>query len=240
MATNPLTIIDQDLLTNPNSVTFDKDNVSEVYQQIYNGLKNNAATNKSQTPNPAKSILEIPTLIKTIIDNAQESVATENKVTWSSEFPDEISQLERITFGVTKREPGTFDRGAPFEGRVKNLRPILREEKDDPNHPGYKIAILGYCFDNIFQLTCCARTSWQAEMRAYWLEELLQQYDWWFVLNGVPRFIYMGRDKEKIEMVDGNKIYCKKLNYFVRTEKLISISTKTLENLTVKLAVQGG
>jgi len=210
----------------------------QQYQNLIAQAKDNGKL--SRTPYAAKSILEIPDLVKQLIDTIQnnEKITTNKRVKFTSDFPDMLQEVEEIVFRIARREPGAFSQGAPFEGKVKNLRPTYRSEEDDEENPGYKRVILGYWYDNIIQFICCAKSSWQAESRAVWLESILGQYDWWLGMQGVTRFMFFGRDRDiKIEN-NNNKIYGKVVNFFVRTEELTKVSVKTLEELIVQLNVK--
>jgi hypothetical protein len=130
-----------------------------------------------------------------------------------------------------------FSQGRPMEKKVQNLRPIVREILDDPDNPGYRKAILGYFYDNILRITCWARTNKAANARALWLEDVMEEYTWFFVYSGVNRILYQGRGPERYKDVANNRIYGRSVDYFVRTEKLRTISQKTLEEIVINLAV---
>jgi hypothetical protein len=222
---------------------FTKEELTEetkiLVEYVYSQIKSSAVQmpERSKTPFPAKEISEVPMLIKKVITDSQdrESVAEKDRVIFTTELPDFDKVLESITYAVIKRLPGSFDQGSPMKNGIRNLKPMLREEKTDPENPDYKISIFGQYFDNMIRLTCWAKTSWQAEKRALWLERKLQEYDWFLRMQGLNRFIFQGRDEDKLVEVSSNKFYGKPLNYFVRTERLHEVSTKTLERLIVKV-----
>jgi hypothetical protein len=192
----------------------------------------------TRTPQPAKNIIEVMELIeKAIRDYDERTHVTEDAaITLLYDSPDTEEQLEAISISLERREPGMHGQGRPFENAVKQLKPILREEMDDPDHPGYKRAILGKFYDNMLQLTCWARTNKQANERALWLENVMEEYDWFFVASGTNRVLYQGRASEKKTNVSGHKAYGRPINYFVRTEKLTTVSQKELEQVQVRLA----
>lgn len=216
-----------------------------VVEKLYSSTIQDAVTldiERSRSPFSAKSILEVPELIKQVIQFAEEEeeIASDKRVNFTVEEPDIKMNLESIVFSIIRRQPGAVGSGAPFESTVKNYKPFLREEKDDSDNPGYRIAILGYWHDNLIELTCCARSSWAAERKALWLESVLRKYTWWLRLQGINRFFFWERnERDNIAIViDNNKIYTKTLKYFVRTEELTKISSKKLEELTIKMQIQ--
>jgi hypothetical protein len=145
-------------------------------------------------------------------------------------------ELEVVSLSLERREPGAFSQGAPFEGKVKNRTPLFREEIDDPDNPGYKLAILGYWYDNVLRMTCWARTNKAASDRALWVENVMVEYGWYFTSSGVSRLIYWGRGPEVTREFDGHKVYGRSIDYYVKTEKLRAVSQKKLEQIIVRMA----
>jgi hypothetical protein len=68
-----------------------------------------------------------------------------------------------------------------------------------------------------------------------WLEEVMEQYLWFFKLSGVSRTLYDGRGQDEVLDISGNKVYGVSLDYFVRTEEIRAISQKTLEVIYIKV-----
>lgn len=191
------------------------------------------------TPGRAKDINEVMSLIEEAIrDYEKREHATEDKkVKFTYEYPDNEAKLEAISVELTRREPGMFSQGAPFEGNIRQLRPLLRAEYEDPENPGYRRAVLGYCHDNILTLTPWARTNKAVNDRALWLEDLMEEYTWFFRYSGVARILYWGRGEEKQRLISNNPIYGRPINYYVRTEKLRSVSEKELEEICIRVGI---
>lgn len=189
---------------------------------------------------PAKSLNDFYVLIKESLNDYENrlSVPEENRVIFTEEDPDVNSDTETITFSLVKREPGAFGQGAPFESNVRNLRPIIREEGEDPQNPGYRFVVHGYWYDNVVRLTCWARTNKRANYRSIWLEDMMEEYSWWFKLQGVDRVLFWGRQTDLTVERDGNKWYGRPIDFFVRTEKLRVFSEKKIEEILIKLAVK--
>lgn len=194
---------------------------------------------RSKTPGNAKSLLEFYDLVRQAINEyeTRASVPTAHKLNFTEEEPDAESKSESLTVSLIRREPGAFGQGAPFESKVKNLLPIFREEIDDPEYPGYKLIITGYWHDNIVRFTCWAKTNKAANARADWFERFMQEYTWWFRLQGVARILFWGRNADIVTVIDGNKWYGRPFDFFVRTESLKIFSEKTIEELIINVAV---
>ena len=195
---------------------------------------------RSKTLGSTKSLNEFYELIGQAIDNYEkrEGVSADKKVIYTEEEPDTSSRTETITFSLISREPGAFSQGAPLEGKIRNLRPMFREEGDDPENPGYRYIVLGYWYDNVVRLTCWARTNKAANAKVEWLEGLMEEYSWWYKAQGVDRVIFLGRHADIVVNVDGNKWYGRPIDYFVRTEQLRVFKEKTIEQIVLDYTVK--
>ena len=63
----------------------------------------------------------------------------------------------------------------------------------------------------------------------------MEDYTWWFKLQGVNRILFWGRGEDQTVDDDGNKWFGRPLDYFVRTEKLRRFEEKKLEEILIKL-----
>lgn len=194
---------------------------------------------RSQAPGQARNYYEFLQLLDTALTDYQERypIVDGRKLRTSWERIDDLSDTEVITISVTKREPGAYSQGPPMEGSVKNLRPILRESRPDPDNPGYQVAILGKWFDNLVRFTCWAQTNKEAIQRSFWFEEFMEKYNWFFVASGTPRVLFMEHEEQVIDN-DGNKIYGRSLVYYVKTEEITLISEKQIEEICITLGVE--
>jgi len=199
-----------------------------------------ALNTPSVTPFPAKNINEAMELIKTALDDfVVRSEDTEDaKPIITYELPDIGAEFETITISLEKREPGAFGTGAPFEQKIKSRQGVLRETiHNDPNHPGYELAVIGYWYDNIVRVTCWARTNKQANERAIWVENAMEEYGWFFRYSGINRILYEGRGPSQIINVNNQKYFGRPIDYYIKTERLKVISTKELEQICVRLGI---
>jgi hypothetical protein len=228
----------------PEDLTEAQKALEVIVETQYNAIVRNVL-DKSTTVHPAKNVFESMDLIQTVVSEYEEREdrVADARVIVTFDCPDEkIAELSQdtnprgiISLSLERREPGAFQQGAPFEARVHNLKPILREEKEDPDNPGYRRAILGYYFDNVIRARCWARTNKMANELMIWFETVISEMTWWFRFSGIARILYWGLgDKKKIE-IDGNKYYSHAIDYYIRTEKVSAISQKKFEKLIVRL-----
>lgn len=196
------------------------------------------ANDRSVTPGPAKNYFQFCELISTAMADYQERTNSATKVGLSWEEPDKDTVTETISIGLVKRMPGQFDQGAPFEGSVKNLRPVVRESRIDEEAPGYRKVVLGKWFDNLVRFTCWAQTNKEAIARSFWFEEFVEKYTWFFTASGVARVIFWEQEEDIVINNEGKKLYGRPLLYYVKTEELTEYSEKELEEIYVNLVVK--
>lgn len=229
-------IISPELLTDPYQVKV-------VAESIFQNIVGQAVTyERTVTPGDSKDIIETMELVGKVILDYQERVhATEgSKVIITYEKPDRAIETETISISIADRNPGQFAQGSSHEGGVKNRRPILREQVEDPDNPGYQRAVLGYFHDNVLRLTCWARTNKEADKRALWLEQVMEEYAWYFAYSGVNRMLYEGWRVPEVINIDNNRYYGRPIDYFVRTERLSNASEKVLEEILLSVAPSSG
>lgn len=233
-------VLRTDLLTE--ELLKDPRKIQVIAESQYKLIVRNANTlDRSQTPGVAKTIYETADLIRQAIEDYEKRMGLVQdarvKVSWQN--PDTDAELEAITFGIERREPGQFSRGAPFEGDVKNMKGIFRAEYDDTENPGYKKAVIGYYHDNILRMTCWGRTNKSVNERALWLEDIMDEYMWWFRWSGVARILFLRQSGEVTREINNNRFYGRQLDYFVRTEKLKTISQREIESIIIRTARTG-
>lgn len=222
--------VPDDLKTNPYRITV---------QQTFNGVIESAEKLRSVTPGNTKNYFEFCELLEKALRDYQTRLAETTRVDLVWEKPDEITEKQEIvSINLVKRSPGQLDQGAPFEGSVKQLRPILRETKSDSDSPGYRKAILGKWHDNLIRFTCWAQTNKEAIARAFWFEEFVDKYTWFFRASGVGRVIYWGQEEDETVNNSGKKLYGRPILYFVRTEELTQVSEKEIEQIYLNLIVK--
>lgn len=214
--------------------------VRVLAQQRFDTLLNTANTTERQkSPQPAKNIIEVMELSRQAISDYELRTNTteDAKIDVCYAKPDVDHSVEVISVQIERRAPGMFGQGAPFENKTRNLKPILRENVVDPEHPGYRRAVFGYYYDNVLRFTCWARTNKAANERVLWLEDLMEEYSWFFGYSGVARILYWGQQDDEIHVVNNNKYYGRPVDYFVRTERLREVSEKTFEQICIRFGL---
>ena len=224
-------LIAPELLQEPPGITV---NIQEPFKYLIE----NAIPSPTKTPGITKDIVEVAELIEIATKDYEKRFGTtkEAQVDFVFERPDIAFSGERLGFSFPVRQPGAFGGGRPFESKTKNLRPVLREVADDPDNPGYKKAVLGYWYDNIIRITCWARNNKTVLKRAIWVENMMEEYTWWFVRSGTNRIFYEGWQPSVFLDINNDIYFGRPIDYYVKTEKLIHISEKTLEEIEVTLA----
>jgi hypothetical protein len=231
------------LLEDNLSDTLKIDNRKVVTQQLYQDQFDRDTSHQQvrlRTPkNAIYSLRDVYGLIKQAVDNYEERAGTptSEQVTFTEEKPDRRFQGEVISVSCISSQPGSFAKGPPLQGGVKNLKPIFREEVDDPDVSGYKIAVLGYWYESVIRLTCWAHTNKAANARVDWLQNLMLDYDWWFCAEGISRIIFLERGEDKVLEIDDNKWYGRPLDYFVKTEKIKMLSEREIEEIYITLTM---
>lgn len=212
--------------------------ISNIMESIV-GQAQPSHNGRSQTPGQAKNYFEFLTLLETAIrdyERRQEAPFSKT-VGLSWERPNLPEETERITISLEERMPGAFSEGAPMEGNVKNWRPILREKRQSEQDPGYLTAVFGKYYDNLIGFTTWAQTNKEAIERAFWFEEFMEKYAWFFRVSGVNRVLFYSQKEDEFTDNDGQRLYGRRLTYFVRTEKITTVDEKTLENIYLNLSV---
>lgn len=228
-------------LLRPNLIPKDFINTNEtiiITPQFSQILQSVNRVDRLRTPGPAKNINEFYDLVRKVVMDFErrENVINDAKIFFTEEEPDFPKDANVIvSFSLVRREPGAFGQGRPFEkDTVKNLIPILREEIEDVENPGYKRAILGYIHDNEIKFTIWARTNKVANERALWFEGIMQEYSWYFTSQGVSRCMFYKREKDFVSEVTNVKMYGRPIHYFVKTETLQTISQKKIELIEIQ------
>lgn len=213
-------------------------------QSIFSGFIERTAQvgqERNRTPKPARrSLVEFYELVDTAIKNLEDraNTPTSHRITFTEEDIDRETETEVITFKCVFRNPGSFAGGKAHEGSVKNMVPMFREEKDDPEYPGYRVVTTGYFYDNRVRFTCWARTNKRANYRADWFENLMEEYRWFFKAEGVDRVLFEGRGEDITKEVGENKWYGRPFDFFVRTEKIRNMHEKTIEDILIKVSAE--
>ena len=174
-----------------------------------------------------------------LIAREQDNEGANKPIVFAEDFPDIEDNLsgETITHSIQERRPGIFKQAKVdqiFSNRqIRQRHKVFRESKPDPDFVGGKLYVYGQWYDNLVEFKVWAQTSKVANLRALWLEDTLEKWEWFLQAEGVSRMLYMGRLADQVEHKGNKKIACRTLQYYVRTERLTTIREQVLRNLVV-------
>ena len=227
-----------------------EDNQRVLVKRTFDGVLEKSMDARGVSVGNTKCLPEVYSLIQDVIRDEEHRMGLSNGLmlkasslieTGDGVFQDSPSSdltVPAVTFSLRRREPGAYSEGAPFEGRVRNLRPLLREVKDDPENPGYKLAIHGYFHDNVIRLTCWSESNHEANELAEKIEQLMERYSFHFVQQGVARIYFWNRGADQLLEKQGENLYYgRPIEYFVRTETLNVLSEKAIEEICFNVHV---
>jgi hypothetical protein len=199
-----------------------------------------ARSPRLRTPLQARDIDGFFQLTSEVVKLQQMQEGVQKPVLFTEEFPDQEDNLDKeiITFLIKDRKPGAFEQvpvgTAMGANRNRARRYMFREAIDDPNNSGMKIHMYGLEFDNLVEFNIWASKNRTANRRALWFEDLMEQWRWYFLASGIKKLDYIQRNADEHLAPDNKKIVCRTLSYYVRTEKIITISEAALRSLIVE------
>lgn len=198
------------------------------------------SSERSRRPNPAKSLNQFFELTKEVIGDKEhvDNTIEESKILFTPEYPPKDIERVTMSFSVVRREPASMSQGRHFNQQRQEWKPHVREIKDDPNNPGYKLTVLGQKFENIVQFILWAKTHKEANKRADWFEDLMREYAWFIKYKGVDEFYMLERGEDIILDVDQQRIVGRPFHYYVRTEKLTYLSEPTIRRIILELGIK--
>jgi hypothetical protein len=145
---------------------------------------------------------------------------------------------EIVTWNVVERGPWTTSQGdQPGQGR-RTSKAILVGEDDDALNPGYRLYTVARAYDNIVHICCWATDIGVSSKRNRWMEQLMDDWRWWFISNGIDTIRYEGQAHIEDSTKNGQRVVCRPLVYFVRTQKLSQIREKLVEDILISLNVE--
>jgi hypothetical protein len=188
---------------------------------------------------PAVSIESFFGLVQKVVEREQGDEGAEKPIIFGEDYSDIEDNLsgETITHSIEERRPGIFKQvnvDQIFSNRqIRQRHKVFRESRPDPDHVGGKLFIYGQWYDNLVEFKIWAKTSKVANLRALWLEDTLEKWEWFLQAEGVSKMLYMGRLADQVQQKGNKKIACRTLQYYVRTERLTIIREQVLRNLVV-------
>jgi hypothetical protein len=193
-------------------------------------------SNRLRSPYPAVDIDGFYDLVGEALRIYQltEGRAQDRLIIYTEEYPPENYERETITVRLRDRGPGVMSRTAP-RGQPRELKPTVREVYEDPILPGYQIWELGWMRDNIIEFCMWSQTNKEANKMALWFEDFMHYNMWFFRSRGVNQLYLNGRD-EDFKILD-KRLVGRPITYFVRTERIIQLREKVLEEIIVNAIV---
>jgi hypothetical protein len=193
-------------------------------------------SNRLRSPSPAVDIDGFYSLVGEALRTYQlaEGKAEDRLLIYTEEYPPENYERETITVRLRGRESGVMANTAPL-GKPRELKPNVRETYEDPILPGYQIWELGWMRDNLVEFTVWSQTNKEANKIALWFEDFMHYNMWFFRSRGVNQLYFNGRDEDF--MILDKRLVGRPLVYFVRTERIIQLREKVLEELVVNAIV---
>jgi hypothetical protein len=204
----------------------------QIRQKILENVSNLSLRGQQYTVGPSApvDVDAFGRLVAHAVRQQQIHDGVDNFIEVSEAFPSTDVDKEVITYQLKKRQPGTYSQDPPFSG-VKNYKPLFRESYQDPDNPGYVVMVLGLMFDNIMELRCWAKTNREADRLALWLEGVMLSNIWMFRSSGINQIVYWGRNEDIFYDVNNIRLMGRTLHYYLRTEKLFTISEKTIDEI---------
>jgi len=199
------------------------------------------AGERMRQPKAARDIEGLYGLIDAALQDKQnsEGVVSDQQIEFTEEYPVDDLRVERVTFSLQHRQPGSISGGKPYNSDVLELKPHVRNISNDPHNVGYALITTGQKFENRIILTCWAKTNKRANYRARWLEDTLREYNWFIRYQGIEEFIFMEQQEDLLLELDGkaNTLKGRPLIYYVRTERLGHVSEPTIRRLVLRYGI---
>lgn len=194
------------------------------------------SSNRLRSPSPAVDIDGFYELTGEALEVFQlaEGRAADKLIIYSEEFQPENYERETISVRLRSRQPAVMSKTAPM-GQPRELKPTVREVYDDPLLPGYQIWELGWMRDNVIEFCMWSKSNKEANKMALWFEDFMHYNMWFFRSRGVNQLYFNGRD-EDFKILD-KRLVGRPLTYFVRTERIIQLREKVLEEIIVNAIV---
>jgi len=202
---------------------------------------------------PAVDLPGFYEIVSEIIEDYQDrtDVTEQSQVIFSEEDPKFLSEqqthtmyTEHITYKLCERLPGKVSAGRHGAGRGstdgrREWKPRLRRIERDPDDILKVELVMGQFYDNVVEFSCWAQSNKAANARALWFEDLMSSYRWYFKLRGVAEVYFIERleDNAYDGELGANVLKCRKLRFFVKTDRTFSYKQTVLRSMIVKVGV---
>lgn len=211
-----------------------KEELARIKIQLHDELRK--PSNRLRSPQPAVDIDGFYSLVGEALQTFQlaEGRAEDKLLIYTEEFQPENYERETISVRLKHRQPAVMSKTAPM-GQPRELKPNVREVYDDPILPGYQIWELGWMRDNLVEFCVWSKSNKEANKIALWFEDFIHYNMWFFRSRGVNQ-LYLNEREQDFIILD-KRLVGRPITYFVRTERIIQLREKVLEELIVNAIV---
>jgi hypothetical protein len=140
---------------------------------------------------------------------------------------------DTVVYRVKRREPGTIGKHA-FDPPTE-IKPRIREDRVDPDHPDCHILVMGQWFDNLIQFDCWSKFNNRADDLVEWFEDFMYKYTWVWKKNGVNEILYWMRTTDEESSKWRNDLAVRNVIYYFRTEKIVTIKEYDFKQIDLYL-----
>jgi hypothetical protein len=142
---------------------------------------------------------------------------------------------DMVVYRVKRREPGTIGKH-PFDPPTE-IKPRVRESREDTDHPGCHVIITGQWFDNLIQFDCWSKFNNRADDLVEWFEDFMYKYTWVWKKNGVNEILYWMRNIDTESSRWRNDLAVRTVTYYFRTEKIVTIKEYDFRQIDLYLGL---
>lgn len=213
-------------------------NESQVETMIQQYLSE-LTTTRETLPVKGLDLIDFLDLVRAAIISRQNTngVAEGKRILFIEDMPFEELNTEAITWEVKSRVPGRFDQGPASSGRIKEVTPHCRSVVKHPDNPGERLVTFGKFYDNYISFNTYARNNKVALRRAFWLENIMDGFSWYFRLFGF-RVTPKGLGERDIVEIGKLKLSKYPLSYHVRLDSTFTINTQELRSFLLNINIE--
>ena len=241
------------------------ENVSEPTKQVVlrvlEGIREDISQLGSSVQRPNAEISDFYRFCKNVIEKEQELNKTANRVFFREAFSPQdfgVDELKRefnidnrpndiVSVKIIRRTPGTLAKtNKPHDSKRREVVPHLRAVVQDEEYSGYLKYQYGQFFDNSIEFIIWSLNNQNADRTAFWLEQTMNKWRWYFRANGIDQVLYQGRGEDNSitesltrynSMIKDLKMVSRPLLYYVRTEDTYIVKEKELEQIFINISV---
>lgn len=140
--------------------------------------------------------------------------------------------LDTITYKVTEERPGSVGGSKQPFGDQRELVPRPRGNVIEGH---MDVSIKGQWFDTLVQFDVWSLTNRQAESLVLWFKRFMLNYRDFFKHRGLSEILFWWRGEDDVTTKLRNSLHSRSIAYFVRTEELVTVKHKVLEEIEYKL-----